>query len=145
MCVCVCVCVLCDLHVCVAVSAAMRVCVLWCVYMPFMMAYLCTRLLKLCTNWSQYITSALEPEEFFSYVFCQMQLVETAESLAKSLKTWPPILQRHILEPQSLFVVLESNHVFTRVLLTSSSAKLFCLESLGNFRSRGQPSIRWRP
>ena len=46
---CVRVCVLrCDLHICVVVSAAMCVCVVWCICIPFTIAYLCRNRLS-CT------------------------------------------------------------------------------------------------
>ena len=92
---------------------------LWFGVSAFTMAYLRTQSPDLRTDWRQYILTTWARRSLFSRF--SSDAIGGDCRPAESLKTWPPILQQHMSEPQSLCIAPESARVLTIVLLTSSS------------------------
>ena len=67
-------------------------------FVPFMMTYLRTRLPKLRTNWSLDLSTSVRRSLLLRFL---SDAIHGNCRPAKGVKVWPPILPRHMSEPQS--------------------------------------------
>ena len=119
---------------CVCVCKCVCVCVCVCV---------CTMAYLSRTNWSQY--------NFSTWARRGLLLHFLSDAIggncrpAKSLKTWPPILQWHVPEPQSLCIPPPVDPRVHKSPTDDFFSDRFVAKATGNFRLREQPSIRQCP